>query len=105
LALEGDEHLTALIGRFTPVVKPPISSEQEAGWIPEPVWMFLSRDKSPLPARNGTRITQPVSKSLYGLHYHMYTVLIVVSQIIPSRDPACLAYVYSTYNRRFLHVQ
>jgi hypothetical protein len=91
LALEGDEHLTALISHFTLVEKPPVPIEQEAGWIPEPVWMFLSTDKSPVPAKNGTRIAQPVSKSLYRLHNHMYTMLIVVSQILPSRDPAYLA--------------
>ena len=92
LALEGDEHLTPLINCFMPVEKPPVPTEQEAGWIPEPVWIFLSTDKSPVLARNGTRIAQPVSNSLYRLHYHMYTVLIVVSQILPSRDPAYLAY-------------
>ena len=91
LALVGDEHLTALIGRFTPVEKPLVPTEQEAGWIPKPVWIFLSTDKFPVPARNGTRFAQPVSKSLYRLHYHMYTVLIV-SQILPSRDPAYLGY-------------
>ena len=91
-SLETDEHSTALIGRFTPVEKPPVPTEQEAGWIPEPVWMFLSTGKSPVPARNGTRIAQPVSKSLYRLHYHMYTVFIVVSQILPSQGPSYLAY-------------
>ena len=91
LALE-DEHVTALISRFTPVEKPLVPTEQEAGWIPKPVWMFLSTDNSPVYARNGTRIAQPASKSLYRLHYHMYTVFIVVSQILPSRDPAYLAY-------------
>jgi len=74
LALE-DDHLTALIGSFTPVGKPPVPTEQEAGWIPEPVWMFLSTDKSPVPARNGTHLCIPM-----------------VSQILPSRDPAYLAY-------------
>ena len=74
LVLEGVDHLTALISRFTPVEKPPVPTEQEAGWIPEPVWMFLSTDKSPVSARNGTRIAQPASKSLYRQHYHMYSV-------------------------------
>jgi hypothetical protein len=80
---------------FTPVEKPPLPTEQDAGWIPEPVWMFLSTVKSPVPARNGTWIAQHGAKSLYRLHYHMYTVLIL-SQILPSRDPAYLAYNANT---------
>ena len=61
LASEGDKHLTAITGSFTLVAKHPVPTEQEAGWIPEQVWMILSTDKSPVPERNGTRIIQPVS--------------------------------------------
>lgn len=90
-ALKGDEHLTALTSHFAPVEKPPVPTEQKAGCTTEPVWMFLSADKSPAPATNGTPIAQPASNSLYKLHYPMYTLLIVVSRILPSRDPTHLA--------------
>jgi hypothetical protein len=52
-------------------VNPPVCTEQEAGWVPQPVWTFGRREKSLTTVENRTAICQPavatVAKSSYPL--------------------------------------
>jgi len=42
-ALDGDEWSGSRPGHFIPRERVPLLIEQEAGWAPEPVWMFWRR--------------------------------------------------------------
>jgi hypothetical protein len=51
----------------TPAASPPekeplVPIGQEAGWVPEPVWMRWRREKFPAPVGIGTPIIQSVAK-------------------------------------------
>jgi hypothetical protein len=63
-ALDGDDQLHASAA-LTPVKEHPVPIAEEAGWVPEPVWMLWRREKS-YPAGNRTPTVQPVARFYIG---------------------------------------
>jgi hypothetical protein len=51
MELSGQLHDPAAL---LPDKEPPVSTRQEAGWAPEPVWTQWRREKFPAPAGNGS---------------------------------------------------
>jgi len=66
LAFDGGECLTA-----HPDCPTPLPTEEETGWVAEPVWMLLEKRKKFFLPRSGVKPEpfKPVAWSLYSLRY------------------------------------
>jgi hypothetical protein len=60
MEVSGKLHVPAVL---SPGKEPPVPTEQEAAWAPEPVWTRWWREKNPItdPARKWTSVIQPVA--------------------------------------------